>query len=142
MSPQEVTWLTKELESSKADWKICYFHHPLYSSAKFHGPSLELRQVLEPLFVKYGVEVVFSGHDHVYERTKPQKGIHYFVEGAAGELRKGDLTKTDITETGYDQDQSFLLVEISGDELDFQAVSRLGVTIDHGSFSRTPELKP
>jgi predicted MPP superfamily phosphohydrolase len=142
MSPQQVAWLTKELESSKADWKICYFHHPLYSSAKFHGPSVELRQVLEPLFMKYGVEVVFSGHDHVYERTKPQNGIHYFIEGAAGELRKGDLKKTDLTAAGYDQDQSFLLVEISGDDLDFQAVSRLGVTIDQGSFSRNPELKP
>jgi predicted MPP superfamily phosphohydrolase len=142
MSPQEVLWLTKELENSTADWKVCYFHHPLYSSAKFHGASVELRQLLEPLFMKYGVQVVFSGHDHVYERTKPQNGIHYFIEGAAGELRKGDLQKTDITAAGYDQDQSFLLVEIAGDELDFQAVSRLGVTIDQGSFSRIPERKP
>ena len=142
MSPQEVVWLTKELQNSNSDWKVCYFHHPLYSSGKFHGPSVELRQVLEPLFMKYGVQVVFSGHDHVYERTKPQNGIHYFIEGAAGELRKGDLKTTDITAAGYDQDQSFLLVEISGDELDFQAVSRLGVTIDQGSFSRIPDRKP
>jgi predicted MPP superfamily phosphohydrolase len=142
LSPQQVTWLTKELENSTAGWKVCYFHHPLYSSAKFHGPSVELRQVLEPLFMKYGVQVVFSGHDHVYERTKPQNGIHYFIEGAAGELRKGDLHRTDITAAGYDQDQSFLLVEISEDELDFQAVSRLGVTIDQGSFLRNPEGKP
>ena len=142
MSPQEVLWLTKELQKSTADWKVCYFHHPLYSSAKFHGSSVELRQVLEPLFMKYGVQVVFSGHDHVYERIKPQNGIHYFIEGAAGELRKGDLKTTAITAAGYDQDQSFLLVEISGDELDFQAVSRLGVTIDQGSFSRIPERRP
>jgi len=142
MSPQEVLWLTKELQNSNADWKVCYFHHPLYSSGKFHGTSVELRQVLEPLFMKYGVQVVFSGHDHVYERTKPQNGIRYFIEGAAGELRKGDLKTTDITAAGYDQDQSFLLIEISGDELDFQAVSRLGVTIDQGSFSRIPERKP
>jgi len=136
MSPQQIAWLTKELENSNADWKIPYFHHPLYSSAKFHGPSVELREVLEPLFIEYGVQVVFAGHEHVYERTKPQHGIHYFVEGAAGELRKGNLKKTEVTAVGYDQDQSFLLVEISGNDLDFQAISRRGVTIDHGVISR------
>jgi predicted phosphodiesterase len=137
MSPQQVTWLTNALRNSTADWKICYFHHPLYSSAKFHGPSVELRQILEPLFVEYGVQVVFSGHDHVYERIKPQNGVYYFVEGAAGELRKGDLKKTATTAAGYDQDQSFLIVEISGDDLDFQAISRSGDTVDYGVFSRT-----
>ena len=136
MNPAQVAWLTKELQNSSSEWKICYFHHPLYSSGRFHGPSVELRKILEPLFVKYGVQVVFAGHDHVYERTKPQNGIHYFTEGAAGELRKGDLKKTDLTAAGYDQDQSFLLVEISGDDLDFREVSRLGETVDYGEFSR------
>jgi hypothetical protein len=136
MNPLQIAWLTKELGNSTADWKICYFHHPLYSSAGAHGSSVELRRVLEPLFMKYGVQVVFSGHDHVYERTKPQNGIYYFVAGAAGALRKGDLKKTSFTAVAYDQDQSFLLVEISGDDLDFEAVSRRGVTIDSGVFSR------
>ena len=77
--------------------------------ASFHGPSTELRLSLEPLFVKYGVQVVFAGHEHVYERTKPQNGITYFTEGAAGELRKGNLKKTDLTAAGYDQDRSFIL---------------------------------
>ena len=134
MNPQEVAWLTKELQNSSSEWKICYFHHPLYSSGKFHGPSLELRTILEPLFVQYGVQVVFAGHDHVYERVKPQKGVYYFTEGAAGELRKGNLAKSDQTAAGYDQDQSFLLVEIAGGELDFQAVSRLGMTVDSGAI--------
>jgi predicted MPP superfamily phosphohydrolase len=141
MDPAQVAWLTRELRGSSSEWKICYFHHPLYSSGKFHGPSVELRQILEPLFVKYGVQVVFSGHNHVYERTKPQNGITYFTEGAAGELRKGDLKKTSLTASGYDQDQSFLLVEISGDDLNFRAVSRLGVTVDYGIFSRAKAVK-
>lgn len=137
MSPEQLAWLAKELGNSGADWKICYFHHPLYSSARFHGPSLELRMTLEPLLIKNGVQVVFAGHDHVYERVKPQHGIVHFVEGAAGELRKGDLNKTSQTAAGYDVDQSFLLVEISGDDLDFQAISRIGKTIDSGNIHRT-----
>ncbi|MEO8027653.1 MAG: metallophosphoesterase, partial [Bryobacteraceae bacterium] len=136
MDPKQLAWIEKELGSSTADWKICYFHHAIYSSGKFHGSSTELREVVEPLFVKYGVQVVFAGHDHVYERVKPQKGIAYFTEGASGELRAGNLRKTDLTAVGYDKDCSFLLVEISGDDLFFQAISRAGATVDSGTIRR------
>src|SRR5579863_3362944 len=141
VDPGQLQWLENEFQKSAAnDWKICYFHHPLYSSGKTHGSSMELRAVLEPLFIKYGVNVVFSGHDHVYERVKPQHGIYYFTEGAAGELRKGDLKKTDMTEKGFDQDRSFLLVEITGGEMDFQAIGRTGIKIDSGLIRKTATL--
>ncbi len=136
LDPKQLEWLEKELANAGSDWKICFFHHPLYSSGAFHGSSTELRTVLEPLFIKYGVQVVFSGHEHVYERVKPQKGIYYFTEGASGELRWGNLRKTDLTAVGYDKDRSFLSIEISGDDLSFQAISRTGITVDSGSFHR------
>jgi hypothetical protein len=98
--------------------------------------------VLEPLLLKYGVQVVFAGHEHVYERIKPQKGIYYFTEGAAGELRAGDLRDRGLTAAGYDRDRSFLAVEISGDDLYFQAISRTGETVDSGSIQRTVEVQP
>ena len=53
------------------------------------APTWSCASLLEPLLVRYGVNVVFSGHDHFYERIKPQKGITYFVEGSSGQLRKG-----------------------------------------------------
>jgi len=136
MTPQQLAWLEKELQNSGSDWKICYFHHPLYSSGSFHGSSVELRLLLEPLFIKYGVQVVFAGHEHIYERVKPQNGIIYFTEGASGELRKGNLTKTNLTAAGYDQDRTFMLVEIAGDELYFQTISRVGLTVDSGVIRR------
>jgi Calcineurin-like phosphoesterase len=137
MSPQQVAWLEEELRSSGADWKICYFHHALYSSGAYHGSALELRSILEPLFVKYGVQAVFAGHDHVYERLKPQKGVTYFVEGASGQLRKGNLRKgTALTAAGYDQDLSFILVELAGDALNYHTVSRTGMTVDSGVIQR------
>jgi len=140
MTPQQLAWLENELQNSGTDWKICYFHHPLYSSGSFHGSSIELRTLLEPLFIKYGVQVVFAGHEHIYERVKPQKGIVYFTEGASGELRKGNLTKTDLTAAGYDQDRSFMLVEIAGDELYFQTISRVGLTVDSGVIRRAAKI--
>jgi predicted phosphodiesterase len=136
MNTQQLSWLEKELQNSGSDWKICYFHHPLYSSGAFHGPSTRLRLLLEPLFVKYGVQVVFAGHEHVYERVKPQNGIQYFIEGASGSLRRGNLRKKDLTAAGYDQDRSFMLVEIAGDELSFQTISRTGLTVDSGMIRR------
>lgn len=142
LDPTQLTWLEKELASAgTTDWKICYFHHPLYSSGAFHGSSTELRSVLEPLFLKYGVQVVFAGHEHLYERVKPQKGIYYFTEGASGELRAGNLRKTGLTAVGFDKDRSFLAVESSGDDLYFQAISRTGATVDSGVIHRSMALQ-
>ena len=133
----QLDWLEKELSSSSSDWKISFFHHPLYSSGRTHGSALESRAVLEPLFVKYGVSAAFSGHDHLYERIKPQKGgIVYWVSGGGGSLRTGDLRATDMTAKGFDRDYHFMIVEITGDDLYFQAISRTGATIDSGVVHR------
>ena len=141
MDPKQLAWLEQQLRDSTERWKISYFHHPLYSSAGRHGSEVDLRLVLEPLFLKYGVNVVFAGHDHIYERLKPQKGIYYFVSGSAGQLRRGDLKRTSMTEVGFDQDQSFMAVEIGGDVLSFKAISRTGRTVDSGSLPRQGPTK-
>jgi hypothetical protein len=139
MDKPQLDWLEKELAASGSEWKIPFFHHPLYSSAGRHGSSVDLRSQLEPLFVKYGVDVVFTGHDHVYERVKPQKGIYYFVSGAGGSLRKGDLRRgSPLTEVGYDQDFHFMLIEIDGRDMHFQAISRTGQTVDAGVIHQAP----
>jgi len=138
LDPKQQAWLDEALQRSDDTWRICYFHHPIYSDGGRHGSDVSLRVVLEPLFVKYGVNVVFSGHDHVYERLKPQKGITYFVSGSGGELRKGDVRPSGLTAAYYDQDQSFMLVEVAGDDLFFEAVARSGATVDSGVIHREP----
>jgi 3',5'-cyclic AMP phosphodiesterase CpdA len=137
MDGKQLAWIETSLAQAREDWKICYFHHPLYSNASRHGSSVDLRVALEPIFVKHGVDVVFSGHDHVYERLKPQKGVAYFVSGAAGQLRRGNMRPTEETTAYFDQDQSFMLAEIAGNELHFQAVSRTGKVVDSGVIRRT-----
>jgi hypothetical protein len=131
-------WFEEILQQTREPWKIAYFHHPLYCNAGRHGANVDMRVLLEPLLVKYAVNVVFSGHDHIYERLKPQKGIHYFVTGSGGKLRKGDLDATETTAVGYDQDQAFMLVEIDGDDMHFQTISRVGATVDSGMIGRLP----
>src|SRR5262245_4752071 len=104
LDPRQLGWLETTLRDASEPWKIAYFHHPLYSDGGRHGSEVELRVKLEPLFVKYGVNVVYSGHDHIYERLVPQMGIAYFVAGASGELRQGDLRRSPMTAAGFDRD--------------------------------------
>jgi hypothetical protein len=133
---KELAWLENALKSTSEGWKICYFHHPLYSDGGTHGSAVDVRVLFEPLFLKYGVNVVFAGHDHIYERLVPQKGIYYFVEGAGGQLRKGDAHRSPMTAKAFDTDQSFMLVEIDGSVLSFQAISRAGAVVDSGTIQR------
>jgi 3',5'-cyclic AMP phosphodiesterase CpdA len=139
MDPEQMDWLDQQLKSSNATWKICFFHHPLYSNGRFHGPDLDLRKRLEPLLLRDGVKVVFTGHEHVYERLKPQKGIFYFVLGNSGALRRHNLKRSTETAKGFDTDLSFGLVEISGEHLYFQTISRTGKTIDSGVIAAGTE---
>ena len=139
MDQDQLAWLDNELKNSREKWKIAFFHHPLYSSARTHGSELKLRAEIEPLFIKYNVSLVLNGHDHVYERIKPQNGIQYFVTGSGGQLRNGDLRKdSPLTAKGFDTDQVFMMMEINGDHLSFIAVSRAGTVIDSGAFDRRP----
>jgi 3',5'-cyclic AMP phosphodiesterase CpdA len=136
LDPRQLEWLERTLRSGNEPWKIAYFHHPLYSDGGRHGSEIELRVKLEPLFVKYGVNVVYSGHDHIYERLVPQKGITYFVAGASGELRQGDLRRSTSMAAGFDRDRSFMLNEVAGEDLFFQVISRTGAMVDRGVIHR------
>lgn len=135
-TPRQIAWLTEELASNNA-WIIPYFHHPLYSSGRRHGPHVDLRATLEPLFLASNVTVVFTGHEHFYERTTPQQGLTHFIVGSGGQLRKGNLDKkSTITARGFDTDRVFLAVEIDGDELFFNAIDTTGAVIDAGRIER------
>jgi hypothetical protein len=136
MDQRQIQWLESELKNSGSDWKICFFHHPLYSSGGRHGPDTELRKVVEPVFIKYGVDVAFMGHEHFYERFKPQQGIYYFITGAGGKIAPNDVKARQWTEKYYDQDLSFMLVEIADTQMHFQVISRSGKTVDTGALPR------
>jgi 3',5'-cyclic AMP phosphodiesterase CpdA len=139
LDPQQRAWLDGTLQQAEEPWRICYFHHPLYSDAGRHGSDVSLRVALEPLLTKGGVNVVFAGHDHVYERLTPQKGIAHFVAGSSGQLRRGDIRPSAMTAAFYDQEQAFMLVEIDNDQMFFQAVSRTGALVDSGVIERIPK---
>ena len=136
MDAPQLAWLEQNLRSSKAEWKICFFHHPLYNEGKMHGPDLDLRNQLLPLLKSYGVNVVFSGHEHAYERLKPVDNIYYFVQGDSGKLERHDFHRSNELAASFDRARTFMIVEIVGDTLYFQTISQNGETVDSGGLSR------
>ena len=138
MDKKQVDWLTAKLATDTTSWKVAFFHHPPYSSGGKHGSDTKLREVVEPIFLKHGVDVVFTGHEHFYERIKPQQGIQYFISGSGGKLRQGDVKEgSPLTAKAYDRDMSFMLIEVDDKQMHFQVVSRKGETVDSGIIANT-----
>jgi hypothetical protein len=131
---EQTQWLARETSQSRAEWKIAFLHHPLYTSGRYTLAARGIRFALESTLVTGGVDVVFSGHEHIYERAEMQQGVLYFISGGAGSLRPGDASPSPLIARGYDRDYHFMLAEINDDGFFFQAINRSGVTIDAGSL--------
>ena len=135
----QIAWLDRELGRSRALWKLCILHHPLYTGGRYPHSAMLMRWHLESIFVAHGVHAVFSGHEHFYQRSTPQQGIVHFITGAAGSLRTGDASSGPTVARAFDRDYSFMLCEIVNDALHFQSITRAGVTIDAGVIQLTPD---
>ena len=85
---------------------------------------------------------MFTGHEHIYERSELQRGILYFITGGAGSLRAGDAKQSPQIARSYDQDYHFMLAEISDEGFFFQAINRKGETVDAGALRRPTEDTP
>ena len=123
---EQVAWLEAALASSNARWKVGLMHQPPYSSGH-HGSHLEIRDVVQPLFARYGVDVAFTGHDHHYERTTAQDGVVWIVSGAGAKLTRVD--GADFT-AHAESTLQFMLIRIDGDVMDVRAITTDGTVID------------
>jgi 3',5'-cyclic AMP phosphodiesterase CpdA len=141
VAESQFAWLKEALSKSQARWKVAFMHHSIYSSAKRHGNSkavLRLRTLLEPIMVQNRVDVVFAGHDHTFERAKPQPAhslnghrIYYFTQGASSKLRRGNLnTGSPYFARGEDRKNSFLVVRVTNIEMEVEAIGSDADIID------------
>jgi 3',5'-cyclic AMP phosphodiesterase CpdA len=119
-------WLDEALAASTARWKVAVLHHPLYSSGR-HGGDARVREVLEPRFVSGGITAVFTGHDHHYERTHPQRGVTYFVSGGGCKLTRVGTSEFTAFSSSILQ---FLLVSVQGDEMEVRCIRDDGEVVD------------
>jgi len=124
---RQKAWLERDLGETRQPWKFVFFHRPPYSSSE-HGSDLVVREDLEPILARHGVDVVFNGHDHDYERTVQIRGVTYVVTGGGGK---------DLYEAGESEWTAFsrsahhaVRVRVNGDRLRLEAVEPNGVVMD------------
>lgn len=136
----QYSWLTQDLASTKQPWKFVYFHRPPYSTDDDRAHN-HIRKSWCPLFERYGVSMVFSGHDHSYQRTKPIRefttgpgGVVYIVTGGGGaELREVvENEQTSFAQAAYHVVQ----VQVHGDTATVRAVKPDGGVIDEATIDR------
>ena len=107
---------------------FCVLHHGPYCAASGHGSNLEVRSYLVPLFERYGVDIVFSGHDHVYERSTVN-GVKYVVTGGGGAPLHpaGHGWWTEVSASVYE----YCVLDIEGGSLGFTAFdAETGAVVD------------
>ena len=138
-SGEQLAWLDQALGESTATWRIAVMHHAPYSSSAKRGSNLELREALEPLFIEHGVQLVLSGHDHIYERTTPQNGVTYVVTGAGAKLSR--VGRSDFTAESAKVLQ-FMMFEVDGQLLNLKAIDKTGLTFDEVTINASGEVVP
>ena len=137
---EQYRWLAAQLAASKAAWKFAFFHHPPYSGGD-HGSSHYVRRAFGPLFERHDVQVVFTGHDHHYERVKPREDFvkdgtptTYLVSGGGGAWLRSARPQpfSAMVRSTY----HFLGVTVAGDRLTGEAIDETGATFDAWSVPR------
>lgn len=131
----QIAWLDQDLAASKAPWKIVYMHKPVYSSGD-HKSDMKLRALLEPVVQKHGVQLVLAGHDHDYERMKPQHGVYYFVTGGGGRGTR-PVKASDFTAFSSEVIE-FLYGEVLADKMVLHAIDGTGREFDSVEIPMTP----
>ena len=131
-------WLQSDLATSTAHWKFVFFHHAVYTSGPhwFDPTRPEMQVTLEPIFMQYDVDLVFNGHDHDYERSKPQNGVIYIVSGGGGATTYPVLQQqfSAYAESVHHTVQ----VQIDGCILSLRAINKDGAVIDQIALAKCP----
>lgn len=128
-------FLETTLKNSKEQWKIVYFHEPPYSTNSGHGSNLKVRSTIVPLLEKYKVDVVFNGHNHCYERTKPINGITYVVTAGAG-AQLYSFNAAASWDVVRNKTYNYVVANMNGNKLSLTAKNLNGKVIDNFSISK------
>jgi 3',5'-cyclic AMP phosphodiesterase CpdA len=141
------SWLAQDLAATQQPWKVVFFHHPPWSSGA-HGSQLAMRREFAPLFEQYGVDLVLTGHDHNYERSKPMKGdgvaatgtrgVTYVVVGSGGAtLRTFPIAQPSWTAYRNNTDMGYLDVVVDGGTLNARFLNPAGTVRDSLTLTKT-----
>ncbi|HRI15025.1 MAG TPA: metallophosphoesterase [Verrucomicrobiota bacterium] len=143
----QLQWLEADLAASSKPWKFLCLHHPVNTSGGHRNDDLNFNRIpdrnevaarLMPLARKYGVQMIFSGHDHNFERFHPIHRTHTVVSGGGGIILYG-LLERDTNSAAFFVRWHFTSVQLRGDTLRLVATDAQGVAFDALEFRRTRE---
>jgi hypothetical protein len=140
---EQVSWLRADLAATTQPWKIVFFHKPPYDSGPHHAPVLAVRQAFGPVFEEFGVQLVLSGHEHIYERTVPWQGaggpgapVYVVTGGGGGPLHQiGRSAFTAATRAV----QHYVRAVVTTNTLTLRAVDATGAVFDTYVLDRTAQ---
>jgi predicted MPP superfamily phosphohydrolase len=155
-------WLENDLRSTRQFWRIIYFHHPPYAGGANTGDihSQWVRAYLVPIFERNGVQLVFSGHEHSYQRSRPiwknnfvdpNLGINYLTSGGGGAAlysSPGDGIPSVPVVAFAKSQYHYLRVEVNGSNLSVHSLRKDGTEIESypiapsPAFSDNPQIVP
>lgn len=132
LGTEQVEWLDRDLSDNQRPWTVVYFHRPPFSSGN-HGSAPDVEQAFVPVLQNHAVPIVFAGHEHSYERTRPIGGVTYVITGGGGKLIL-PVGTSDFTAKSQ-SDLHVMDVEVRGRSMAVRAVDVAGVSLD--SFELT-----
>ena len=142
-------WLDNDLRSTRQFWRIVYFHYPPWATGNNVNDkeSAWARQYMCPLFDKYGVQLVFSGHEHSYQRSVPMRnsvkvaaneGTNYVTSGGGGAIL---YPVPGIPNVAFAKpDYHYLKVQVTGTSINIRCIRQDGAELDNYTIAPTPSF--
>jgi hypothetical protein len=124
------SWLSDDLASTMQPWRFAALHHPAHTSRGVHDDETAVKSRLAPIFERAGVQLVFQGHNHWYERLNPINGVYYVTTGAGGRSLHSVRDRKPYSAKLVDDHYSFTQVEVNGTALALTAIDENGSEID------------
>lgn len=143
--PQQ-TWLDADLAASGKPWKIILLHHPMMSSGEHrfddqNGNGIpdmqEVRDYVLDVATRRGVQLVLAGHEHVYEKFVPVKGVHHVISGGGG-VGLYRFTQHEPNSAYFESRHHLSLITLTNEVLRLQAVGLDDQVFDELVIHRGP----
>lgn len=123
-------WLAADLASATQRWRLAFLHRPPYTTPGGHDDQPQVKARIVPLLSAAGVQIVFQGHNHWYERINPINGIHYITTAGAGAGLYVPGTRKEYSAVLYSTRHSYTVVDVQGGRLALQQFNDLDEVID------------
>ena len=142
---EQAVWLEKLLASNHNKWTVVSFHHPFYSAGRDRDDK-DTREAFLPIFDKYNVDLVLTGHDHAYARSYKlkngvkvsgnQKGTVYVVSVSGPKMYSVNTGFNNIMAKTAGNIQLFQVISIDGNKLKYESYTATGSLFDSFSLSK------